>query len=147
MYNTGTQLAPSKPPPKVAKPLIYASPPDIQARSPPAVKPKSKKHLHHVFSDLVLNHFIVMYLHMLFQFCTIFLTALVFIECLVVASELQTEVKPPPEPSKPTESPKAEHESPLLSPSKPEPSSSIRDIIRQYQNRPTPEPKAFEPVR
>ncbi|XP_026771155.3 unconventional myosin-XVB [Pangasianodon hypophthalmus] len=92
----GTQEAPSKPPPKVAKPLIYASPPAVQARAPSPVKP---------------------------------------------------EVKPPPEPSKPPESPKPEPESPPMSPSKPEPSSNIRDIIRQYQNRPTPEPKAFEPVR
>ncbi|XP_046710603.1 LOW QUALITY PROTEIN: unconventional myosin-XVB [Silurus meridionalis] len=62
-------------------------------------------------------------------------------------SPLKQEVKPLPEPSKPPESPKVEPESPPLSPSKPEPSSNIRDIIRQYQNRPPPEPKAFEPVR
>ncbi|XP_053367677.1 unconventional myosin-XVB isoform X1 [Clarias gariepinus] len=93
----GTSEAQPKPPPKVAKPLIYATPPSVPAKAPPPIKPE--------------------------------------------------EVKPPPQPSKPPESPKAEHESPPLSPSKPEPSSNIREIIRQYQNRPPPEPKAFEPVR
>ncbi|KAF4084927.1 hypothetical protein AMELA_G00111590 [Ameiurus melas] len=62
-------------------------------------------------------------------------------------SPVKLEVKPPPEPSKPPESPKPEHESPPMSPSKPEPSSNIRDIIKQYQNRPPPEPKVYEPVR
>ncbi|KAI3365366.1 hypothetical protein L3Q82_010451, partial [Scortum barcoo] len=35
---------------------------------------------------------------------------------------------------------------PLTTP-KPEPTSSIRDLIKQYNSRPQPEPKAFEPVR
>ncbi|KAJ8399769.1 hypothetical protein AAFF_G00408740 [Aldrovandia affinis] len=35
---------------------------------------------------------------------------------------------------------------PIAAP-KPEPSKNIREIIKQYQSRPAPEPKAFEPVR
>uniref|UniRef100_W5N087 Myosin XVB n=1 Tax=Lepisosteus oculatus TaxID=7918 RepID=W5N087_LEPOC len=35
---------------------------------------------------------------------------------------------------------------PAIAP-KPEPSREIREIIKQYQNRPIPEPKPFEPVR
>lgn len=29
----------------------------------------------------------------------------------------------------------------------PEPSHNIREIIKQYQNRPAPEPKGFQPIR
>ncbi|KAK2866562.1 hypothetical protein Q7C36_002618 [Tachysurus vachellii] len=92
----GTQEAPSKPPPKFAKPLIYAPAEQAKAPSPFPTMP---------------------------------------------------EVKPPPEPSIPPESSTSDHESPPMSPSKPEPSSNIRDIIKRYQSRPPPDPKAFEPVR
>uniref|UniRef100_W5KWM2 Myosin XVB n=1 Tax=Astyanax mexicanus TaxID=7994 RepID=W5KWM2_ASTMX len=81
-----------KPAPKVAKPLIYAPPPQTQPTSP--VKPE----------------------------------------------------KPLPEPPRRSESPKPGRVSPQASPTKPEPSSNIREIIKQYQSRPTPQPKAFEPV-
>jgi len=53
-------------------------------------------------------------------------------------------VKPFPEPPKHQE---PEPESPEPTSPKPEPTSNIREIIKLYQNRPTPEPKAFEPVR
>ncbi|XP_016427701.1 unconventional myosin-XVB [Sinocyclocheilus rhinocerous] len=80
--------------PKVAKPLIYASPPEVtQPKSPPPV---------------------------------------------------QTEVKPLPEPPN-IQTP--EPESPEPTSPKPEPTSNIREIIKRYQSRPFPEPKAFEPVR
>uniref|UniRef100_W5N097 Myosin XVB n=1 Tax=Lepisosteus oculatus TaxID=7918 RepID=W5N097_LEPOC len=68
----------------------------------------------------------------------------------------------PPEPPNLQETLKPEGESPLyrswlqdlittknppaIAP-KPEPSREIREIIKQYQNRPIPEPKPFEPVR
>ncbi|XP_037399869.1 unconventional myosin-XVB [Pygocentrus nattereri] len=93
--NIGTQDTRPKPAPKVAKPLIYASPP--QTQSSPTVKTE--------------------------------------------------EVKPLPEPPRRAESPTPERESPPASPSKTEPSSNIREIIKKYQSRPPPEPKAFEPVR
>ncbi|XP_076855778.1 unconventional myosin-XVB isoform X2 [Brachyhypopomus gauderio] len=79
-----------KPTPKVAKPLIYASPPLTNARSP---------------------------------------------------SPVQTEEPPV------AASPPPDVESPPVSPTKPEPSCNIREIIKMYQSRPTPEPKAFQPVR
>ncbi|KAG1955060.1 myosin XVB [Pimephales promelas] len=88
----GTSEARPKPAPKVAKPLIYATPPLSQPKSPP----------------------------------------------------VKTEVKPFPEPPKHQE---PEPESPEPTSPKPEPTSNIREIIKLYQNRPTPEPKAFEPVR
>ncbi|KAL7869409.1 hypothetical protein AOLI_G00133970 [Acnodon oligacanthus] len=94
--NIGTQDTRPKPTPKVAKPLIYASPPQTQQPSSPA---KTE------------------------------------------------EVKPPPEPPRRAESPPPKTESPPSSPSKTEPSSNIREIIKKYQSRPPPEPKAFEPVR
>ncbi|XP_041938532.1 unconventional myosin-XV [Alosa sapidissima] len=50
--------------------------------------------------------------------------------------------KPAPEPPKEPERPSPRPVSPM-----PEPSRNIRDIIKQYQNRPPPEPKGFEPVR
>uniref|UniRef100_A0A8B9JNI3 Myosin XVB n=1 Tax=Astyanax mexicanus TaxID=7994 RepID=A0A8B9JNI3_ASTMX len=90
----GNPEARPKPAPKVAKPLIYAPPPQTQPTSP--VKP---------------------------------------------------EAKPLPEPPRRSESPKPGRVSPQASPTKPEPSSNIREIIKQYQSRPTPQPKAFEPVR
>ncbi|CAM4711107.1 unnamed protein product [Leuciscus chuanchicus] len=89
----GTSEARPKSAPKVAKPLIYATPPMSQPKSPPPVK---------------------------------------------------TEVKPFPEPPKNQE---PEPESPEPTSPKPEPTSNIREIIKLYQNRPTPEPKAYEPVR
>ncbi|KAL0984074.1 hypothetical protein UPYG_G00136730 [Umbra pygmaea] len=49
----------------------------------------------------------------------------------------------PPPPSPPATDP--EPPSPPATP--PPPSTSIRDIIKQYQSRPTPDPKPFEPVR
>ncbi|KAI1896681.1 hypothetical protein AGOR_G00097260 [Albula goreensis] len=56
----------------------------------------------------------------------------------------RTQVNPPP----PVSNTNSERRSPSpVSPSKPEPSSNIREIIKQYQNRQVPEPKAFEPVR
>ncbi|XP_052467709.1 unconventional myosin-XVB-like [Carassius gibelio] len=84
-----------KPAPKVAKPLIYATPPVTQPKSPPPVK---------------------------------------------------TEVKPLPVPPNIKE-PKPEPEPPEPTSPKPEPTSKIREIIKKYQSRPSPEPKAFEPVR
>ncbi|KAL2077940.1 hypothetical protein ACEWY4_025625 [Coilia grayii] len=63
-----------------------------------------------------------------------------------------TEEKPAvekPVPRKPTPEPAYEPERPIprcASPM-PEPSHNIREIIKQYQNRPAPEPKGFEPVR
>ncbi|XP_036428330.1 LOW QUALITY PROTEIN: unconventional myosin-XVB [Colossoma macropomum] len=93
--NIGVQDTRPKPAPKVAKPLIYASPPQTQPTSP-------------------------------------------------VKTE---EVRPLPEPPRRAESPQPKRESPPASPSKTEPSSNIREIIKKYQTRPPPEPKAFEPVR
>ncbi|XP_072524034.1 unconventional myosin-XVB [Salminus brasiliensis] len=92
--NIGNQDARPKPAPKVAKPLIYASPQQTQPTSPE-----------------------------------------------------KTEARPLPEPPRQAESPKLERKSPQASPTKPEPSSNIREIIKQYQSRPTPQPEAFEPVR
>ncbi|XP_051769930.1 unconventional myosin-XVB isoform X2 [Ctenopharyngodon idella] len=89
----GTSEARPKSAPKVAKPLIYATPPVTQPKSPPPVK---------------------------------------------------TRVKPFPEPPKNQE---PEPESPEPTSPKPEPTSNIREIIKRYQSRPTPEPKAYEPVR
>ncbi|XP_051530295.1 unconventional myosin-XVB-like isoform X2 [Myxocyprinus asiaticus] len=91
--NIGTSEARPKPAPKVAKPLIYASPPVSEPKSPPQVK---------------------------------------------------TEVISLPEPPKMTE---PEPESPEPTSPKPEPTSNIREIIKRYQSRPAPEPKAFEPVK
>ncbi|XP_024913435.1 unconventional myosin-XVB isoform X2 [Cynoglossus semilaevis] len=64
---------------------------------------------------------------------------------------------PPPSPPKPevpevkapSEPPVKEPEPPMPKPSepRPEPTSHIRDIIRQFNNRPPPEVKPFEPVR
>ncbi|XP_026858477.2 unconventional myosin-XVB isoform X1 [Electrophorus electricus] len=85
-----------KPPPKVAKPLVYTSPPQTKDRSPSPVK---------------------------------------------------NEVRPSPEPPIREPSPPPEVESSQVSPTKPEPSRNIREIIKQYQSRPPPEPQAFEPVR
>ncbi|XP_062860004.1 unconventional myosin-XVB [Trichomycterus rosablanca] len=59
-------------------------------------------------------------------------------------SPIKTKVPPPPEPPK---SPELDLDYSPASPTKPEPSSNIRDIIKQYQNRPPPEPKVYEPVR
>lgn len=53
-------------------------------------------------------------------------------------------MKPFPEPPKIQE---PEPESPEPTSPKPEPTSNIREIIKRYQSRPTPEPKAYEPVR
>lgn len=53
-------------------------------------------------------------------------------------------MKPFPEPPKNQE---PEPESPEPTSPKPEPTSNIREIIKRYQSRPTPEPKAYEPVR
>ncbi|XP_052427113.1 unconventional myosin-XVB isoform X2 [Carassius gibelio] len=90
----GTSEVRPKAAPKVAKPLIYASPPEVtQPKSPPPVK---------------------------------------------------TEVKPLPEPPN-IRTP--EPESPEPTSPKPEPTSNIREIIKRYQSRPSPEPKAFQPVR
>ncbi|KAK9965781.1 hypothetical protein ABG768_004852 [Culter alburnus] len=89
----GTSEARPKSAPKVAKPLIYATPPMTHPKSPPPVK---------------------------------------------------TEVKPLPEPPKNQE---PEPESPEPTSPKPEPTSNIREIIKRYQSRPAPEPKAYEPVR
>ncbi|KAJ8283887.1 hypothetical protein COCON_G00027370 [Conger conger] len=58
-------------------------------------------------------------------------------------SPVRKEVNPSP-PVK--ENKKSKPVPPVPAP-KPEPSSNIREIIKQYQNRPAPEPKAFEPVR
>ncbi|XP_019902495.3 unconventional myosin-XV [Esox lucius] len=57
---------------------------------------------------------------------------------------------PPPAPRivPPPPSPPAREPAPASPPTTvPPPSSSIRDIIKQYQNRPASEPKPFEPVR
>ncbi|XP_067285687.1 unconventional myosin-XVB [Pseudorasbora parva] len=90
----GTSEARPKSAPKVAKPLIYATPPAVShPKSPPPVK---------------------------------------------------TEVKPFPEPPNNQE---PEPEPPEPTSPKPEPTSNIREIIKLYQSRPTPEPKAYEPVR
>ncbi|XP_051958632.1 unconventional myosin-XV-like [Xyrauchen texanus] len=89
----GTSEARTKTAPKVAKPLIYASPPVSEHKSPPPIK---------------------------------------------------TEVKSLPEPPKITET---EPESPKPTSPKPEPTSNIREIIKWYQSRPSPEPKAFKPVK
>ncbi|KAA0725024.1 Unconventional myosin-XV [Triplophysa tibetana] len=43
--------------------------------------------------------------------------------------------------------PEPEAEPPEPTSPKPEPTSKIREIIKKYQSRPAPEPKAFEPVR
>ncbi|KAJ8246444.1 hypothetical protein GJAV_G00267860 [Gymnothorax javanicus] len=55
-----------------------------------------------------------------------------------------------PSPDKPeakeNKNPEPPRPRPVRAP-KPEPSSNIREIIKQYQSRPAPEPKAFEPVR
>ncbi|XP_016122752.1 unconventional myosin-XVB-like [Sinocyclocheilus grahami] len=91
----GTSEARPKPVSKVAKPLIYATPPVTQPRSPPPVK---------------------------------------------------TEVNPLPVPPN-IQEPEPEPESPEPTSPKPEPTSKIREIIKQYQSRPSPEPKVFEPVR
>ncbi len=40
-----------------------------------------------------------------------------------------------------------EPESPEPTSPKPEPTSNIKEIIKRYQSRPSPEPKSFEPVR
>ncbi|KAM6951023.1 unconventional myosin-XVB [Aplochiton taeniatus] len=49
---------------------------------------------------------------------------------------------------KPPRSPPIKWSDPVpVSPSSPEPSTSIRDIIKQYQSRPAAEPRPFEPVR
>lgn len=54
-----------------------------------------------------------------------------------------------PEVKAPSEPPVKEPEPPMPKPSepRPEPTSHIRDIIRQFNNRPPPEVKPFEPVR
>ncbi|XP_068074789.2 myosin XVB isoform X2 [Danio rerio] len=57
---------------------------------------------------------------------------------------VKTQVKPLPEPP---QIQKSGRESPEPTSPKPEPTSNIREIIKQYQNRPNPEPKAYEPVR
>ncbi|KAI4897194.1 hypothetical protein NFI96_014895 [Prochilodus magdalenae] len=57
------------------------------------------------------------------------------------------EIKPLPEPPIRADSPEQERESPVSSPTRPEPSHNIREIIKMYQSRPPPEPKAFEPIR
>ncbi|XP_057215319.1 unconventional myosin-XV [Triplophysa rosa] len=57
---------------------------------------------------------------------------------------VKNEVKPLPAPPI---IPEPEAEPPEPTSPKPEPTSKIREIIKKYQNRPAPEPKAFEPVR
>ncbi|KTG40000.1 hypothetical protein cypCar_00014931, partial [Cyprinus carpio] len=59
---------------------------------------------------------------------------------------VKTEVKPLPVPLN-IQEPEPEPESPEPTSPKPEPTSKIREIIKQYQSRPSPEPRAFEPVR
>ncbi|KAG7491703.1 hypothetical protein MATL_G00006900 [Megalops atlanticus] len=62
-------------------------------------------------------------------------------------SPVKTEVKPTPK-APVEETTNSERTSPAtVTPPKPQPSSQIRDIIKQYQSRPAPEPKPFEPVR
>ncbi|TRY56656.1 hypothetical protein DNTS_014134 [Danionella cerebrum] len=92
--NIGTSESKPKPAPKVAKPLIYATPPVSQPTSPPPTK---------------------------------------------------TEVTQPPEPPKTKNL--QEEEPPEPTSPKIEPTSNIREIIKRFQSRPNPEPKAYEPVR
>uniref|UniRef100_A0A668ACX2 Myosin XVB n=1 Tax=Myripristis murdjan TaxID=586833 RepID=A0A668ACX2_9TELE len=61
--------------------------------------------------------------------------------CLCLSSP--TVKRPASPPARQADSPKPRP----LSHSQPEPSSNIREIIKQYNSRPAPEPKAFEPVR